>query len=289
MEKIWLKHYPAGVPAEIDAGGYTSLVALLQESFTNYRERSAYRYMGQSLSYGQIDTLSQAFAAWLQGQGLARGDRVAVMLPNVPQYPVAVAAILRAGYVVVNVNPLYTPRELEHQLKDAGAKVLIILENFAHTLQQVRANVPVQSVVLASMGELLSFPKSTIVDFVVRRVKKLVPAYELPGAVRFKDALAQGRSMTLRPVAVGPDDIAVLQYTGGTTGVSKGAVLLHRNLIANVLQCGACDQPALKKLPAGDATGAGLRAAAVSHLRLQHEHDAGHAGRRLQRADPESA
>ncbi|WP_310462542.1 long-chain-fatty-acid--CoA ligase [Sphaerotilus sp.] len=252
MEKIWLKHYPAGVPAEVDVAGYPSLVALLQESFTNYRERSAYRYMGQSLRYGQIDSLSQAFAAWLQGQGLERGDRVAVMLPNVPQYPVAVAAILRAGYVVVNVNPLYTPRELEHQLKDSGAKVLVILENFAHTLQQVRANVPVKTVVLASMGELLNFPKSTIVDFVVRKVKKLVPAYELPGAVRFKDALARGRSMTLKPATVGPDDIAVLQYTGGTTGVSKGAVLLHRNLVANVLQCDAWYQPALKKLPAGE-------------------------------------
>ncbi len=252
MENIWLKHYPAGVPAEVDVAGYPSLVALLQESFTNYRERSAYRYMGQSIGYGQVDSLSQAFAAWLQGQGLERGDRVAIMLPNVPQYPVAVAAILRAGFVVVNVNPLYTPRELEHQLKDSGARALIILENFAHTLQQVRASVPVKTVVLASMGELLGFPKRAIVDFVVRRVKKLVPAYALPGAVRFKDALSQGRSMTLRPVTVGPDDIAVLQYTGGTTGVSKGAVLLHRHLVANVLQCDAWYQPALKKLPAGE-------------------------------------
>jgi len=174
------------------------------------------------------------------------------MLPNVPQYPVAVAAILRAGYVVVNVNPLYTPRELEHQLQDAGAKVLVILENFAHTLQQVRAALPLQTVVLASMGELLRFPKSTIVDFVVRRVKKLVPAYELPGAVRFKDALSRGRAMALQPVSIGPDDIAVLQYTGGTTGVSKGAVLLHRNLVANVLQCDAWYQPALRHLPKGE-------------------------------------
>jgi len=252
MENIWLKHYPAGVPAAVDVAGYPSLVALLQESFTNYRARSAYRYMGQSLSYGQIDALSQAFAAWLQSLGLERGDRVAIMLPNVPQYPVAVAAILRAGYVVVNVNPLYTPRELEHQLQDAGAKVLVILENFAHTLQQVRAALPLQTVVLASMGELLRFPKSTIVDFVVRRVKKLVPAYELPGAVRFKDALSRGRAMALQPVSIGPDDIAVLQYTGGTTGVSKGAVLLHRNLVANVLQCDAWYQPALRHLPKGE-------------------------------------
>ena len=252
MEKIWLKHYPAGVPAEVDVAGYPSLVALLQESFTNYRERSAYRYMGQSFSYAQIDSLSQAFGAWLQGQGLERGDRVAIMLPNVPQYPVAVAAVLRAGYVVVNVNPLYTPRELEHQLKDSGAKALVILENFAHTLQPVRTPLPVKTVVLASMGELLNFPKSTVVDFVVRRVKKLVPAYELPGAVRFKDALTEGRAMTLKPATVGPDDIAVLQYTGGTTGVSKGAVLLHRNLVANVLQCDAWYQPALRNLPKGE-------------------------------------
>jgi len=254
MENIWLKHYPAGVPAEVDVAGYPSLVALLQESFTNYSTRSAYRYMGQSLRYGQVDALSQAFGAWLQSLGLERGDRVAIMLPNVPQYPVAVAAVLRAGYVVVNVNPLYTPRELEHQLQDAGAKVLVILENFAHTLQQVqvRATLPLKMVVLASMGELLSFPKSTIVDFVVRKVKKLVPAYELPGAVRFKDALSRGRAMTLQPASVGPDDIAVLQYTGGTTGVSKGAVLLHRNLVANVLQCDAWYQPALRNLPQGE-------------------------------------
>ena len=252
MEKVWLKHYPAGVPAEVDAGRYTSLVALLEESFATYRDRPAYRYLGQRFDYGRIDALSKAFGAWLQSLGLERGDRVAIMLPNVPQYPVAVAAVLRAGFVVVNVNPLYTPRELEHQLKDAGAKVLIILENFAQTLQQVRASVPVKTVVLASMGELLGFPKGAIVDFVVRRVKKLVPAYELPGAVRFKEALARGSAMTLRPAAVGPDDIAVLQYTGGTTGVAKGAVLLHRNLVANVLQCDAWYQPALRRLPPGD-------------------------------------
>ena len=252
MDKVWLKHYPEGVPSDIDTTRYASLVALLEESFAKFRDRAACRYMGQSLSYGRIDALSKAFGAWLQGLGLERGDRVAIMLPNVPQYPVAVAAILRAGFVVVNVNPLYTPRELEHQLKDAGAKVLVILENFAHTLQQVRASVPVKTVVLASMGEMLSFPKGAIVDLVVRRVKKLVPAYELPGAVRFKDALSQGGAMALRPVAVGPDDIAVLQYTGGTTGVSKGAVLLHRNLVANVLQCDAWYQPALKRLPAGE-------------------------------------
>ncbi len=252
MDKVWLRHYPEGVPAEIEVSRYASLVALLDESFTSFRDRDAYRYMGQTFSYARIDEMSQAFAAWLQAQGLKKGDRVAVMLPNVPQYPIAVAGILRAGMVVVNVNPLYTPRELEHQLRDAGAKVLLILENFAHTLQQVRASVPVEKVVLTSLGELLGFPKAAIVDFVVRRVKKLVPAFELKDTLRFRDALAQGRARSLQPVAVGPDDLAVLQYTGGTTGVAKGAMLLHRHLVANVLQCDAWYQPALKRLPPGE-------------------------------------
>ncbi|MFM2348055.1 MAG: hypothetical protein RL654_2808 [Pseudomonadota bacterium] len=252
MDKVWLRHYPAGVPAEIEVSRYASLVALLDESFASFRDRDAYRYMGQTFSYAHIDEMSRAFAAWLQAQGLKKGDRVAVMLPNVPQYPIAVAGILRAGMVVVNVNPLYTPRELEHQLRDAGAKVLLILENFAHTLQQVRGSVPVEKVILTSLGELLGFPKAAIVDFVVRRVKKLVPAFELKGTLRFRDALAQGRARSLQPVAVGSDDLAVLQYTGGTTGVAKGAMLLHRHLVANVLQCDAWYQPALKRLPPGE-------------------------------------
>ncbi|MBL8302797.1 MAG: AMP-binding protein, partial [Ideonella sp.] len=174
------------------------------------------------------------------------------MMPNVPQYPVAVAAVLRAGYVVVNVNPLYTPRELEHQLKDSGAKMIIMVENFATTLQQVIASVPTKKVVLTALGDMLGFPKSLIVNYVVRKVKKMVPAYELPGAVRFNDAVSQGRSKSYTAPTLGPDDIAVLQYTGGTTGVSKGAVLLHRNLVANVLQAEAWYQPALKKIPAGE-------------------------------------
>ncbi|NRT57766.1 long-chain-fatty-acid--CoA ligase [Sphaerotilus uruguayifluvii] len=252
MDKVWLRHYPEGVPADVELGRYASLVALLDESFAAFRERDAYRYMGQVLSYGRIDEMSRAFAAWLQAQGLRKGDRVAVMLPNMPQYPVAVAGILRAGLVVVNVNPLYTPRELEHQLRDAGAKVLLILENFAHTLQQVHGTLPLEKVVLTSMGELLGFPKGPIVDFVVRRVKKLVPAFELPGAVRFRDTLAQGRTRGFQPVEVAADDLAVLQYTGGTTGVAKGAMLLHRHLVANVLQCDAWYQPALKKIPPGE-------------------------------------
>jgi len=252
MDKIWLKQYPAGVPAEVKTDVFPSLVALLDESFRTFADKPAYKFMGKAFSFGQIDEMSRAFAAYLQASGLVRGDRVAVMLPNVPQYPVAVAGILRAGMVVVNVNPLYTPRELEHQLKDSGAKSIIILENFAAVLQQVHHDVPTQHVVLAAMGDLLGLIKGTLVNHVVRKVKKMVPAFELPDPVRFNEALSRGRSKTWTAPAVGPDDIAVLQYTGGTTGISKGAVLLHRNLVANVLQSEAWYQPALKKIPAGE-------------------------------------
>jgi long-chain acyl-CoA synthetase len=252
MEQIWLKQYPAGVPATVKTDLYPSLVALLEESFRKYRDLPAYSFMGRSVSFGLVDDLSRAFAAWLQAQGLARGDRVAIMMPNVPQYPVAVAGILRAGYVVVNVNPLYTPRELEHQLKDSGAKAIVILENFAGTLQQVIDAVPAKKVVLAAMGDMLGLVKGLIVNHVVRKVRKMVPAFSLPGAVRFNDAISQGRGKAYTAPTVGPDDIAVLQYTGGTTGVSKGAVLLHRNLIANLLQSEAWYQPALKKIPPGE-------------------------------------
>ncbi len=252
MEKTWLKHYPAGVPAEIDVAQYRSLVELIQESFKKHRDAVAYRFMGRAVTFGQVDDASRAFAAYLQSQGLARGDRVAIMMPNVPQYPVAVAGILRAGMVVVNVNPLYTPRELEHQLKDSGAKAIVIVENFAATLQKVFANVPTKTVILTALGDMLGFPKSLIVNYVVRKVKKMVPPFELPGAVSFNAALAQGRGKSLRAEQLGPDDIAVLQYTGGTTGVSKGAVLLHRNLVANILQAEAWYQPALKKIPADE-------------------------------------
>ena len=251
MDKIWLKQYPAGVPAEIDVAQYASLVALLDESFSRFADRTAYKFMGRSITYRQVDEASRCFAAWLQGQGLARGDRVAVMMPNVPQYPVAVAGILRAGLVVVNVNPLYTPRELEHQLKDSGAKLIVVVENFASVVAQVMAAVPTKKVVLATIGDMLGFPKSMIVNYVVRSVKKAVPAFDIAGAVRWSDVVAQGRGMTFTPVPVGPDDIAVLQYTGGTTGVSKGAVLLHRNLVANILQAEAWYQPALKKVAPG--------------------------------------
>jgi long-chain acyl-CoA synthetase len=252
MEKTWLKQYPQGVPANIDVAQYPSLVALLEESLKKYATLPAYKFMGKAVTFAQVDEASRALAAYLQSLGLDKGDRVAVMLPNVPQYPVAVAAILRAGYVVVNVNPLYTPRELEHQLKDSGAKAIVIIENFATTLQQVLAAVPTKKIILTALGDMLGFPKAQIVNYVVRKVKKMVPAYELPGAVRFNDALSAGRGKTFKPAQVGPEDIAVLQYTGGTTGVSKGAVLLHKNLIANILQAEAWYQPALKKIPKGE-------------------------------------
>jgi long-chain acyl-CoA synthetase len=252
MEKLWLKQYPAGVPAEIDVAQYPSLVALLEEAFRKHAALPAYRFMGKSIGFAQVDEASRALAAYLQAQGLEKGDRVALMMPNVPQYPVAVAAVLRAGYVVVNVNPLYTPRELEHQLKDSGAKLIILVENFAATLQQVMSAVPTKKVILAALGDMLGFPKRLIVNYVVRNVKKMVPAYSIPGAVAWGDALAQGQRKTYTPPKVGPNDIAVLQYTGGTTGVSKGAVLLHRNLVANILQAEAWYQPALKKIPAGE-------------------------------------
>ncbi|AVA37077.1 MAG: long-chain-fatty-acid--CoA ligase [Burkholderiaceae bacterium] len=247
MEKLWLKNYPAGVPAEIDASQFRSLAQLLEESFRTYADRRAFICMDHAITYGELDQLSHAFAAWLQSRGLRPGARVAIMMPNVLQYPVVLAAVLRAGYVVVNVNPLYTPRELEHQLKDSGAEAIVILENFASTLQAVLSATPVKHVVVASMGDLLGTVKGAIVNFVVRNVKKMVPAWELPHCVRFKDVLAEGRKMTLKPVNTGPDDVAFLQYTGGTTGVSKGATLLHRNIVANVLQSEAWMQPALAK------------------------------------------
>ena len=251
-DRPWLSSYPQGVPADIDASQYSSLVGLMEESFAKYADRTAYSFMGKDVSYAETDKLSKAFGAYLQGLGLAKGDRVAVMMPNCPQYPIAVAAILRAGLILVNVNPLYTPRELEHQLKDSGAKAIVIMENFGTTLQQCIAATPIKHIVLAAMGDRLGFLKGALVNYVVRNVKKLVPQYSLPGAVRFNDALDQGASRTLQLPAIGPDDVAVLQYTGGTTGVSKGAVLLHRNVIANVLQSEAWNEPVMAQVPAGE-------------------------------------
>jgi long-chain acyl-CoA synthetase len=250
-ERVWLTSYPPGVPADIDAGRYNSLVDLMEASFQQYATKVAYNFMGQDVTYAQTDSLSQAFAAYLQGLGLVKGDRVAIMMPNVLQYPVAVAGILRAGYVVVNVNPLYTARELEHQLKDSGAKAIVIIENFAVTLEKCIASTPVKHVVLCAMGDQLGLLKGMVVNYVVRNVKKLVPPYDLPDAVRFNTAIAQGTKASFKRPASKADDVAVLQYTGGTTGVSKGAVLLHRNVIANVLQSEAWNDPVMQKVPAG--------------------------------------
>ncbi|MBM3397120.1 MAG: long-chain-fatty-acid--CoA ligase [Betaproteobacteria bacterium] len=251
MNPVWLNSYPSGIPSDIDFSQYSSLVGLLEDSFSKYADRPAYSFMGKDISFAQTGEESLALAAYLQSLGLSQGDRVAIMMPNVPQYPVAAAAILRAGYVVVNVNPLYTARELEHQLKDSGAKAIVIIENFAATLEKCIAQTPVQHVVLASMGDRLGLIKGSLVNYVVRRVKKMVPTFSLPQAVRFNDALNKGRQQAFRKPELNADDIAVLQYTGGTTGVSKGAVLLHRNVMANVLQSEAWNEPVMKRIPAG--------------------------------------
>ena len=251
-QRPWLGQYPKGVPADIDETQYESLVELLEESFKKNAKSTAYSFMGKDTTFAQTDSLSVAFAAYLQGLGLEKGDRVALMMPNMPQYPIAVAAILRAGLVVVNVNPLYTARELEHQLKDSGAKAIVIIENFATTLEQCIAATPVKHVVISAMGDRLGLLKGALVNYVVRHVKKMVPSYNLPGAVRFNDAIAQGTGKTLKKPVIKASDVAVLQYTGGTTGVSKGAVLLHSNVIANVLQSEAWNEPVMATIPSNE-------------------------------------
>ena len=249
MEKIWLKSYPPGVATEIDVNQYRSLSQLLEDAFKQYATRNAFVCMGRFMSYGELDRLSAQVGAWLQSKGLKKGTRVALMMPNILQYPVALAAVLRAGYVVVNVNPLYTPRELEHQLNDSGAEAIFVLENFATTVEHVLAKTRVKHVVVCAMGDLLGLVKGTIVDIMVRHVKKMVPPYSLPNAVRFTRVIAESTQMTLKPAKLDHDDIAFLQYTGGTTGVSKGATLLHRNVIANVLQSEAWVQPVFSRPP----------------------------------------
>lgn len=239
MEKIWLKEYPPGVPAEIDLNEFTSVKDILEKSCQRFADSPAYSNMGVTLRYRDIDRLSRDFAAFLQGLGLDKRDRVAIMMPNVLQYPVALFGVLRAGMVVVNVNPLYTPRELEHQLNDSGAAVIVIVENFAHTLQQVLDKTMVKTVVMTQLGDLFPFPKRTLVNFVVKYLKKWVPAWKIPAAVPFRRALRAGAGQTLTDVPLNRNDLAFLQYTGGTTGVSKGAMLTHGNLVANLQQASA--------------------------------------------------
>jgi long-chain acyl-CoA synthetase len=246
VDRVWLQNYPPGVPSDIDPDQYASLREMFDEACAAYGNRIAYRSLGASLSYAQLDTLSRAFAAWLQKSGLAHGDRVAVMMPNILQYPIALFGILRAGMVVVNVNPLYTARELEHQLQDSGAKVIVILENFAHVLQQVLPRTGLKQVLMTRVGDLLGWPRGMIVNFVIRRVRKQVPPWKMPGASTLKSALSSGLGLKLESVPLGPEDVAFLQYTGGTTGVAKAAVLTHRNMVANVLQASAWIRPALE-------------------------------------------
>lgn len=234
-EKRWLASYPPGVPSEIPASANTSLVELLEKSCAKFADRKAFSSMGKSLTYRELDIETRAVAAWLQSRGLEKGDRVAVMMPNILQNPVAVYGILRAGMIVVNVNPLYTPRELEHRLKDSGSKALFVLENFAHVAQQAVPKTAVRHVVVAAMGDLLGL-KGHIVNLVVRKVKKLVPAHAIPGSISFKAVLKEGQGFSLKAVRLLPQDIAFLQYTGGTTGISKGAILTHANLLANKAQ-----------------------------------------------------
>ena len=246
MEKIWRNSYPAGVPHEIDIDHIPSLVVLFEDACAKFGDQVAYISMGKEMTYRQLDEESKHFAGWLQSLGLKKGERVALMMPNLLQYPVALFGTLRAGCVVVNCNPLYTPRELEHQLKDSGATAIVIVENFAHTLEQVIARTPIRHVVVTPMGEMLGL-KGHLVNFVVRRVKKLVPAWKLPGAISFNSALASGRRHGCQPVALDHDDIAFLQYTGGTTGVSKGAMLTHANIASNVTQAYNWIKPAVRE------------------------------------------
>jgi long-chain acyl-CoA synthetase len=244
VNRIWLKSYPKGVPAEIDVNTYASIRDIFDQVVAQYAARPAYTCMGKSINFAELGAMSTAFGAFLQGRGLAKGARVALMMPNILQYPVCLFGTLNAGCTVVNTNPLYTARELEHQLTDSGAEVIVVVENFAHTLQEVLARTKVKHVIVTSIGELMGL-KGWLVDFVLRHVKKMVPAWEIAGAMRLSEALAEGRKRTLERRPIGHDDIAFLQYTGGTTGVAKGAMLLHRNIIANLLQARAWVKPVL--------------------------------------------
>src|SRR5882724_3445981 len=247
LDRNWLNQYPPGVPADIDPDAYPSLKEAIEEAFTTFRQMPAFTNMGATLTYTQLDQLSRAFGAWLQHKaGLVRGDRVALMMPNILQYPIALFGALRAGMVVVNTNPLYTARELEHQLKDSGAKAIVIVENFMHVLQQVLPRTDLKKVLVTRIGDLLGIPRGFIVNFVLKYVRKQIPQWKMPGTSTFKSALGSGLGLELEPVPLGGEDIAFLQYTGGTTGVAKAAILTHRNMVANVLQASAWVNPSLK-------------------------------------------
>src|ERR1700738_167080 len=247
MDRNWLSQYPTGVPADIDPDRHAALRAILEEACAAHRHSPAFTNMGATLSYAQLDELSRAFAAWLQRKSdLAVGDRVALMMPNLLQYPIALFGVLRAAMVVVNTNPLYTARELEHQLKDSGAKAIVIVENFMHVLQQVLPRTELKKVLVTRIGDLLGVPHGFIVNFVLKHVRKQIPAWSMPGTSTFKSALGGGLGRKLDPVPVGPEDIAFLQYTGGTTGVAKAAILTPRNMVANLLQSLAWITPSLK-------------------------------------------
>ena len=265
MDRIWLKRYPPGVPAEIDPDRYASLVEPFEEACACHRDRPAFTNMGTTISYARLEELTRAFAAWLQNRsGLSPGDRIALMMPNVLQYPVALYGALRAGLIVVNTNPLYTARELEHQLKDSGAKAIVIVENFAHVLAEVLPRVALEKVFVTAIGDLLAPPRGAIVNFVLRRVRKQVPPWRIPGALGFKAVLAAGRDLAFVRARIRGSDPAFLQYTGGTTGVAKGAVLSHRNLVANLLQASAWLRPALER----ESTPPGV--AVITALPLYH-------------------
>jgi long-chain acyl-CoA synthetase len=244
VTKPWLESYPEGVPAEIDFAEYSSILDIFEQSCRDYRDRTAYLNFDRAMTYGDLDRMSRDFAAWLQSRGMRKGDRIALMMPNVLQYPVALFGAMRAGMVIVNTNPMYTPRELRHQLTDSGARAIVIVENFAQVLEKVRDEVPVEQVITTRIGDLLGFPKSLLINLVLKYVKKAVPPFKLPGATQFNDALAAGKGLQFDPPALSQDDLAFLQYTGGTTGVAKGAMLTHRNLVANMMQSKAWMIPA---------------------------------------------
>lgn len=245
MEKPWLQHYPAGVPANIDPDQYHRVIDMVEESFKKFADRPAFVFMGKTMTFRELDEKSAAFGAYLRSRGLEPGDRVALMMPNLLQYPIAMFGVLRAGLILVNTNPLYTPREMKHQFVDSGAKAILIAENFAANLQQIIGETQIKTVIVTSIGEMLGL-KGKIVNFVVRRVKKMVPKYELPNTVCFLETLKQGKKFSLQPFQGGPDDTIALQYTGGTTGVSKGTMLTNRNLLANMMQIRAWLMPVLK-------------------------------------------